>query len=258
MKILFLGDIFARPGRRIVRELVPGLRDELAIDFVIANGENAKHGKGIDLAIYDELLASGIDYLTSGDHIWDDREFMGPLSLESTKVLKPANYIDTPGKGMVTVDVNGEPLTIMNLLGQVFIRPSVENPFHRFDRLFKQAEGFILIDFHAEATSEKNTFGHYVDGRAGAVVGTHTHVQTSDERILPNGTAYITDAGMCGPLDGSVGADLTQVLPSFLHGYPFKLEPADGPVQLNGVVITVENGQTTAIERVRRVIETRG
>lgn len=255
MKILFLGDIFARPGRRIVRELVPGLRDEFAIDYVIANGENAKHGKGLDLAVYDDLLSAGIDYLTSGDHIWDDREFMGPLSLDSTKVLKPANYPDTPGKGMVTVDVNGEPLTIMNLLGQVFIRHTVASPFHTFDELIKTAEGFVLVDFHAEATSEKNTFGHYIDGRAGAMIGTHTHVQTSDERLLPKGTAYISDAGMCGPMDGSIGASLAYTTPSFLHGYPFKLEPADGPIQLNGVVITVENGQATAIERVRRTIE---
>ncbi len=255
MNILFLGDIFARPGRRIVRELLPGLRDEFDIDYVIANGENAKHGKGLDLAVYDELMSSGIDYLTSGDHIWDDREFMGPLSLDSTKVLKPANYPDTPGKGMVTVDVNGEPLIIMNLLGQVFIRHTIASPFHTFDELIKTAEGFVLVDFHAEATSEKNTFGHYIDGRAGAMIGTHTHVQTSDERLLPKGTAYISDAGMCGPLDGSIGADLASITPSFLHGYPFKLEPAAGPIQLNGAVISVEGGRATAIERVRRQIE---
>lgn len=255
MKILFLGDIFGRPGRRIIRELLPALRTEYSLDVVIANGENAKHGRGPSLAIYEDLIASGIDYVTTGDHIWDETHFMTQLSRPDVKLLRPANYEEAVGRGMTAVDVGGEPLTIINLLGQVFMWDTVANPFRTFDRLFEQAEGFVLVDFHAEATSEKNTFGHYVDGRAGAVIGTHTHVQTSDERILPKGTAYISDAGMCGPLNGSIGADLTQVLPSFLHGYPFKLEPATGPIQLNGVVITVESGKATAIERVRRVLE---
>lgn len=255
MKILFLGDIFARPGRRIVRELLPDLRHEFEIDFVIANGENAKHGRGPNAEICQELLSSGIDYLTSGDHIWDDAEFMTQVGRDDLRILRPANYQEAVGKGMVSVDVGGEKLTIINLLGQVFIRHSVANPFRTFDELFSKAEGFVFVDFHAEATSEKNSFGHYVDGRAGAVVGSHTHVQTSDERMLPKGTAYLTDAGMCGPMNGSIGADLQQVLPSFLHGYPFKLEPADGAIQLNGVVITVEGGQATTIDRIRRTIE---
>lgn len=255
MKILFLGDIFGRPGRRIVRELLPQLRHELRLDYVVANGENAKHGRGPNVATVEELLASGIDYLTSGDHIWDDGEFMTQLGRDEVKILRPANYEQAVGRGLVTIEVNGEPLTIMNLIGQVFIRGTSANPFRTFDDLFKQAKGFTLVDLHAEATSEKNSFGHYVDGRAGAVVGTHTHVQTSDERILPKGTAYITDAGMCGPLNGSIGAELQYVLPSFLHGYPFKLEPAAGSIQLNGVVIETNDDRAVSIERVRRTMD---
>jgi len=238
-----------------VRDLLPEIKAEHGIDYVIANGENAKHGRGPNLAVYEELIASGIDYVTTGDHIWDDAEFMTQLGRPDVKVLRPANYEGAVGRGMVVVEVAGQKITIMNLLGTVFVGRTVANPFRTFDSLMEHAEGFVFVDFHAEATSEKNSFGHYVDGRAGAVIGTHTHVQTSDERLLPKGTAYLTDAGMCGPMNGSIGADLQYVMPSFLEGYPFKLEPADGPVQLNGVMITVENGRATAIERIRRVSE---
>lgn len=252
MKLLFLGDVFGRPGRRIVRELLPKLREEYQLDYVIANGENAKHGRGPNLAVYEDLISSGIDYVTSGDHIWDDGEFMTQLARSDVKVLRPANYDDVVGRGMAIVDVNGEKLTIVNLLGRVFIPHQTTNPFRTFDGLFEQAEGFVFVDLHAEATSEKNSFGHYVDGRAGAVVGTHTHVQTADERLLPKGTAYISDAGMCGPMNGSIGADLQYVLPNFLQGYPFKLEPAPGPIQLNGVVIETKGDKAISIERVHR------
>ena len=256
MKILFLGDIVARSGRRIVREFVPKLREEYGIDVVIANGENARHGRGISLETYQDLMASGVDYLTSGDHIWADQEFVGPLSQESTKVLRPANYPQgVPGRGMATINVNGEPLTIMNLQGQVFMHANLENPFHTFDALLPKAKGFIFVDFHAEATSEKNSMGHYLDGRAGAVVGTHTHVQTADERVLPGGTAYISDAGMCGPLNGSIGADFSGVMQSFLQALPFKYEPASGPAQLNGVLIETDGERAKSIERVQRFLE---
>jgi metallophosphoesterase (TIGR00282 family) len=255
MKLLFLGDIFGRPGRRIVRELLPSLRSEFGIDFVIANGENAKHGKGPSLATYEELITSGIDYLTTGDHIWDDTELMTQLNRSELKILRPANYEEAVGRGRAVVEVGGQKLTIINLLGQVFVRGTTANPFRTFDELVQQAEGFVFVDFHAEATSEKVSFGHYVDGRAGAVVGTHTHVQTADERLLPKGTAYISDVGMCGPLNGSIGADLSQVLPSFLHGYPFKLEPASGPMQLRGVVIEIANDKAVSIERIQRELE---
>ena len=256
MKILFLGDIVARSGRRIVREFVPKLREEFGIDFVIVNGENSRHGRGISLETYEELIALGVDYVTSGDHIWDDPEFAGPLSQESTKVLRPANYpAGVPGKGIVTIDVNGEPLTIINLQGQVFMHANLENPFRVADELLLKSKGFTFIDFHAEATSEKITFGHFVDGRAGAVVGTHTHVPTADERVLPKGTAYISDAGMCGPLNGSIGADYERVLPSFTQALPFKYEPASGAVQLNGVVIETDGTHAKSIERVQRYLE---
>lgn len=255
MKLLFLGDIAWRSGREIVAALLPGLKKEFDLDLVVANGENAAHGKGISIEVYEELRAAGVDWLTSGDHIWKVKEFLPYLDRSEIQVLRPYNYEGAPGRGMVTIEVGAQQVTLANLMGTVFTNQHVANPFWAADDIIKQARGFTLLDFHAEATSEKNTLGHYLDGRAGAVLGTHTHVQTSDERILPGGTAYITDVGMCGPLDGSIGVSFDSVLPTFLHGMPSKHEEAEGARQLNGVVITVESGQATAIERVRRIQE---
>lgn len=253
MKILFLGDIAWRSGRAIVAELLPGLKKEFDVDLTVANGENARHGSGLSLEVYEELRAAGIDWLTTGDHIWKHKEFIPYLDRSDIQVLRPYNYEGAPGRGLVTIEVGAQPVTLANLMGTVFTNQHVSNPFYAADDIIKQAQGFLFIDFHAEATSEKNTLGHYVDGRAGAVVGTHTHVQTSDERILPKGTAYLTDAGMCGPLDGSIGVSIDSVLPNFLRGMPSKHEEARGPAQLCGVVITVENGHATLIERIRRI-----
>lgn len=255
MKLLFIGDIAWRSGREAVAQLLPDLRRELGIDFVIANGENAKHGSGLTLEIYEELTASGVDYFTSGDHIWKHPDFFAALDDPSVRVLRPTNYVDVPGKGVAEVSVGVETLTIVSLQGTVFMNHHVENPFRSIDRILASAKGFVFIDFHAEATSEKNTMGHYVDGRAGALVGTHTHVQTADERLLPKGTAYITDAGMTGPMNGSIGVDIQSVLPMFLRGLPSRFEAASGPAQLNGVVVTVEQGKASSIERVRRTTE---
>lgn len=255
MKLLFLGDIAWRAGREIVAELLPGLRSEFALDLVVVNGENARHGSGLSIEVYEELRRAGIDWLTTGDHIWKNRDFLPYLDQSDIHVLRPANYAGAPGRGVATIEVGTQVVTIANLLGTVFMNAHVDNPFTTVDRIIDESKGFLMIDFHAEATSEKNTLGHYVDGRAGAIVGTHTHVQTSDERILPKGTAYITDAGMCGPLDGSIGVAIETVLPNFLHGLPSQHEAAEGPRQLCGVVLTVKDGQATAIERVRRIIE---
>ncbi|MEK7183962.1 MAG: TIGR00282 family metallophosphoesterase [Patescibacteria group bacterium] len=255
MKILFIGDVFAQSGRATVKQLVPKLRAEHGIDLVVANGENAHHGNGISFDNYQELRDAGVDWLTSGDHIWGVKEFVGELDNPVIQVLRPANYPDgVPGKGMVTIKVGSEDLTLINLQGRVFMNQAVDNAFLAFDRLVQDAKGFVFVDYHAEATSEKNTFGHYVDGRAGAVVGTHTHVQTADERILPKGTAYITDVGMTGPINGSIGADLDQVIPSFTKGLPFRLQPAEGPAQFCAVIVTIEGGKATSIERIFRVL----
>ncbi len=255
MKLLFLGDIAWRAGREIVAHLLPGLRKEFDLDLVVANGENARHGSGLSLEVYEELRAAGVDWLTSGDHIWRFRDFIPQLDRPDIQVLRPYNYAGAPGRGLVTIEVGAQHVTLANLMGTVFTGQHVDNPFAAADSIVRQAKGFTLVDFHAEATSEKNTLGHYLDGRVGAVLGTHTHVQTSDERLLPKGTAYITDVGMCGPLDGSIGVAIESVLPNFLHGMPSKHEEAEGLTQLCGVVLTVENGKATAIERVRRINE---
>lgn len=256
MKILFIGDIFAQPGRDAVKALLPTLKQEHAIDLVIANGENAHHGNGISFDNYQELRDAGIDWFTSGDHIWGVKEFTQELDNPAIQVLRPANYpAGVTGRGIVTINVGGEEVTIINLQGRSFMKQALDNPFLAFDQLYMQANGFVFVDFHAETTSEKNSFGHYVDGRAGAVVGTHTHVQTADERILPKGTAYITDVGMTGPRDGSVGGDLGQILPSFTKGLPFRLQPAEGPMQLNAVIINVEQGKATEIRRLFHSID---
>jgi metallophosphoesterase (TIGR00282 family) len=255
--LLFIGDIYGRAGRRAVHELLPSIAEEFDVDVVIANGENARHGDGIDQATYEELSGYGIQWFTTGNHVWASKEFMPLLDQPSIRVLRPMNYpAGTPGRGVAELEVNGEVLTIVNLQGKTFMNTNLENPFHVVDTVLERARGFVFIDFHAEATSEKNTFGHYVDGRAGAVVGTHTHVQTADERILPKGTAYITDVGMTGPQNGSIGVAVEAVLPSFLRGMPPRTsEVATGPTQFNGVLIRYSGARATSIERVFRIID---
>ncbi|MCA9388778.1 TIGR00282 family metallophosphoesterase [Candidatus Berkelbacteria bacterium] len=250
MRILFIGDIFGRPGREAVKKFLPEIKEQEQIDFTIANGENARHGNGMDLDIYSDLTEAGVDYFTGGDHSFSIKEFLPLMDDPKTRVLRPANYPGAPGRGLAIVEVGIENLTIINLQGRVFMRQQIDNPFLIADQLIKESKGFIFIDFHAEATSEKNTFGHYVDGRVGAVVGTHTHVPTADERILPKGTAYISDVGLTGPRNGSIGADLKQVIPSFTKGLPFKLAPAEGETVLNAIVIETKDNQAISIKRV--------
>lgn len=254
--ILFIGDIFGRGGRRAVRELLPNLVKEFDVDLVLANGENARHGDGIDRATYDELSGYGIQWFTTGNHVWASREFVPLFDQPSIRVLRPANYpVGVPGRGVAEIEVNGEMVTLVNVQGKTFMNTNLENPFHSIDNILERARGFVFVDLHAEATSEKNTFGHYVDGRAGAVVGTHTHVQTADERLLPKGTAYITDVGMTGPRNGSIGVAVEAVLPSFLKGMPPKTsEVATGVMQLNAVVIRFSGNKAKSIERVFRIL----
>lgn len=254
MRTLFLGDIFGRPGRRLVQQKLQGLLHEHRIDFCIANIENAAGGFGITPPIADELLNCGIDLLTSGNHIWDKRAATEYLSAQP-RLLRPHNYPPgVPGTGMFIGDTScGLRVGVLNLQGRVFMA-TVDCPFRigmeAVEHIRKQTP-IIIVDFHAEATSEKQAMGWYLDGRVSAVIGTHTHVQTADDRILPRGTAYITDIGMTGPHDSVIGSATDLALDRFLRQIPVRLEPASGNLRLCGVVIEIEesSGRALAIER---------
>ncbi len=250
-----IGDIIGRPGRRAVRSLVPELRDEYDIDLVIANAENTAGGFGLTLDTAEELLNSGVDVLTSGNHIWDQKEII-PHMDEGLPLLRPANYPDSPGRGYLVQDG----VMVVNLMGRVFMAP-LECPFRTADDLLRETQApdrpkVIIVDFHAEATSEKQGLGWYLDGRVSAVLGTHTHVGTVDARILPRGTAYLTDVGMTGPVNSVIGSDTGPVLERFLTGMPQRLTVASGPVTMNSVLIDVDRdtGQATAIQRIDRTV----
>jgi 2',3'-cyclic-nucleotide 2'-phosphodiesterase len=259
MHILFIGDIFGRPGRTIIKERLPLLVKEHAIDLVIANGENAAAGFGITPPIAEELFEVGIDVLTSGNHIWDKREIINyfeaadgnPYSA-ARRLLRPANYPPgMPGWGIYQ-GVKGEtPYAVLNLQGRVFMAAN-DDPFRVVDQLLSQVTAkVVLVDMHAEATSEKISMGWFLDGRVTAVVGTHTHVPTADERVLPGGTAYITDVGMTGPYDSVIGVKKELILDRFLTNMPIRFEAATGDVRLNAIVVDCneESGQARGIDR---------
>ncbi len=244
MKILAIGDVYGRPGRRAVASLLPGLRKEFDLDFVVANVENAAGGVGVTAAIGQELLSLGIDVLTSGNHVWAKREVYDYLDSEP-RVIRPANYPEgAPGRGSVLLKTrSGVPVGVANLSGRVFLVNGLECPFRSalaLVRELRQSTEVVLVDFHAEATSEKVALGHFLDGLASAVFGTHTHVQTSDARVLPNGTAYITDLGMTGPVDSVIGVEKSIVIESFLSQLPARFEVAAGPASLQGAVFDID------------------
>ena len=252
MRILFLGDIFGQPGRDAVIRRLPHLADEQAIDFTIANGENAANGAGITSKIATRLLAAGIDVLTTGNHVWRQREVY-PFLSSSDRIVRPANFpAGNPGRGLtVQATRDGDAVAVINLMGNVFMDSGV-SPFRIVDGLVDEASSLaetIIVDLHAEATSEKVAMARYLDGRVTAVLGTHTHVQTADERVSAKGTAAITDVGMCGPHDSVIGVRGEIILQRFLTELPVQFEVADGDVRLNGVVITCEGGRATAMER---------
>jgi len=254
MRILFVGDIFGKPGREIARRAIPALVDRESLDFVIANVENAAAGFGITGDIADTILGYGVDAMTSGNHVWDKKEVLDYIDGQP-KLLRPANFRGgTPGRGSYLGHTRtGEPIGVINLMGRVFMQP-LDDPFavvlKEIDALRAKAR-VIIVDFHAEATSEKVAMGWHLDGRVTAVFGTHTHVQTADERILPKGTAYVTDAGMTGPHDSIIGVTIEAALGRFLTGMPAKFEAASGPGHLNAVIVTADQstGRATAIER---------
>ena len=256
MKLLFIGDIVARTGRDLVRRGVKSLVRHHAIDLVIANVENAAGGAGITRDILEEMLKAGVDVLTSGNHIWDKREVLEFID-STPRLLRPANYpAGTPGAGSyVWSRPDGTSVGVINAMGRVFLA-NIDDPFAIVTRHIElvRAAGarIVFVDFHAEATSEKVAFGWFLDGRVTAVVGTHTHVQTADERVLPGGTAYITDVGMTGAHDGVIGMERSSVIARFTTGLPARFESATGDPRLNAVVIEAdpESGRAVSIERV--------
>jgi 2',3'-cyclic-nucleotide 2'-phosphodiesterase len=259
MKILFIGDIFGQPGRRIVKEALPALREEFAPDLILANGENAAAGFGITPGLVEELLDLGIAVLTSGNHIWDRKEITPYLSEHPDgRLLRPANYpSEAPGRGLfVGKTAEGVEYAVMNLQGRVFMAP-LDCPFRTADKLLQDIPPLArirIVDMHAEATSEKQALGRYLDGRVTAVLGTHTHIPTADEIVLPGGTAYITDLGMSGPYDSIIGIEKETVIKKFLNQMPARFEVATGDVRLCGVLIEAdpETGRAVSIQRIVR------
>jgi metallophosphoesterase (TIGR00282 family) len=262
LRILFVGDVFGSPGRRIVREHLGHVVEQNQVDLVVINAENSAGGFGVTPAIADELFSLGAHVLTTGNHVWDKREiieYMQSVPADSherpRRVLRPANYVaGTPGFGVYEGALpNGQAYAVINLQGRVFMASS-DDPFRTADKLLEQIKArVILVDIHAEATSEKCALGWYLDGRVTAVLGTHTHVPTADDRVLPGGTAYQTDVGMSGPYDSVIGVEKDLVLQRFLTGMPGKFEPARGDVRMAATLIECDGG-TGRASSVRRLL----
>jgi metallophosphoesterase (TIGR00282 family) len=256
MKLLFIGDIVARPGRDLVRRRLDALVRTHGIDMVLANVENAAAGAGVTREIVDELLRAGVHVLTSGNHIWDKREVIEFIDRQP-RLLRPANYPSAaPGRGSCVWTCQGGPeVGVINVMGQVFMG-NVDNPFEAASREVARVRAagatVIIVDVHAEATSEKQALGWYLDGQVTAVIGTHTHVQTADERVLPGGTAYLSDVGMTGPHDGIIGTERSAVISRFVTGLPSRFEPASGDLRLHAAIITA-NPVTGRAEHIARV-----
>ena len=257
-----IGDVIGGPGRKAVEAMLPALRDERGLDFVTANGENLAGGMGLTVSTAEALFSHGVDVITSGNHIWDKREIYPALE-SNDRILRPLNYgtVGVPGRGFgVYHALDGTELAVINLQGRTYMQP-IENPFLEADRLLEEGGEPLppvrLVDFHCEITSEKNALGVHLDGRVSVVVGTHTHVPTADERILPSGTAYQSDLGCTGPAWSIIGFDPATVLPRFLNGLPTRFAVGDGPVVFNATQVDVDpaTGRALAIERIQRVWE---
>jgi hypothetical protein len=255
-RLLFVADVVGEPGRSAVEAILPELKKEHRPHLTVLNGENSAGGFGLTVKTIKELKAAGADVITSGNHVFDQREFVPELAGQE-RVLRPDNYPPAaPGTGVLTMEADGEEVLVMNLMGQLFMN-DIDDPFRATDAILAAHPDnrIVFCDFHAEATSEKVAMGWHLDGRASAVVGTHTHVPTADARVLPGGTAYCTDVGMVGPLDGVIGMDKDLVLKRFLTGVPQKWKVATGPVTFNSVLITIDrpSGRATSIQRIDRV-----
>jgi metallophosphoesterase (TIGR00282 family) len=257
LNVLFIGDIIGNPGRTAVKALLPGIISKNNIDFVIANGENSAGGNGVTRDIFDELMSCNIDMLTSGNHIWDKKEVFSFIQSEP-RLLRPANYPDNnPGAGFGVYNAKrpgkSAKIGVISIMGRVFLPPA-DDPFKAADKALaeiKKQTNIIFVDIHAEATSEKQAMGFYLDGRVSAVIGTHTHVQTADEKILSAGTGYITDAGMTGPFDSVIGMKKEIILKRFVSLMPERFEPATGDIHINAVMFSVDesSGKTMKVER---------
>jgi metallophosphoesterase (TIGR00282 family) len=260
LNLLFIGDVVGRSGRTAVQAHLPELVERHHIGFTIANAENAAGGLGVTPSVAEELLTAGVNVLTTGNHVWRHREFLSFAEREP-RVLRPANFPPgTPGRGTHVFETSrGHSIAVLNLVGRVFMDP-LDCPFRAADREIEALHGktnLVVVDIHAEASSEKVALGWYLDGRVGAAIGTHTHVQTADERLLPSGTAYITDAGMTGPRDSVIGMKQKPVIDRFVSGLPTRFEVASGPAILSGVVVALdtETGRARSIERVVELVD---
>lgn len=264
MNILFIGDIFGRPGRETVQKLLKDYRKKLSIDLVVANAENMHHGKGVSEPQLKDMQAAGIDFFTSGNHIWKEREIISRLDDPKLPLIRPANYPKgAPGKGyQVVEDGKGRRVLVINLMGRVFMPMQLDCPFRRADEILEEFKddddlSAIFVDFHAETTSEKMALAHYLDGRITALVGTHTHVPTFDARVLAGGTAFQTDVGFTGPIDSVIGLEKHGVIQNFLTQVPHKHEVAGGDTVFNALKIEVDdkNGKAIAVEQIQKYLE---
>ena len=260
IKVLFIGDAVGKPGRETLKELWPKLKKRYAWDFVLLNGENAAGGVGITGRIYQELMDIGCDGLTAGNHVWDKKEFIQEIE-NCPKLARPANYPPgVPGRDHIIIEKQGVKIAVLNFNGRVFM-PCIDCPFQSAEKKVKELAAktpIVIVDFHAEATSEKAAFGWYLDGKVSAVLGTHTHVQTADEKILPFGTAFISDVGMVGARDSVIGVQSGPIVNRFLLQLPQKFEPeAKGPMLFNAVLLTIDknSGKSVKIERINEVVE---
>ncbi len=257
MNILFIGDIIGRPGRQAVKEILPKLKKKYQLDAVIANGENLASGLGMTLETYEEMREAGIDYFTSGNHIWQRRQFIPYLDDKNINVIRPLNYPqNVPGRGFAYLNIGGKKILLANLIGRAFFNEKFDDPFVAMEKLLvKEKADMIIVDYHAEATSEKMIMGHWLDGQVQAVIGTHTHVPTADAMILPKGTAYITDVGMVGPLHASIGGDLATFLEADRKQIPISYKVGSGDVVFSAVLIKFnDKNQAEKIELIREII----
>jgi 2',3'-cyclic-nucleotide 2'-phosphodiesterase len=262
VRVLMIGDLIGKPGRVAVEQVLAAIREERGIDFVTANGENVAGGMGLTVSTAEAMFRSGVDVITSGNHIWDKREIYGFLDAND-RVLRPLNYgtREVPGRGWaIHQALDGTDIAVINLQGRTYMQ-QIENPFTDADSLLDESSEPLppvrIVDFHCELTSEKNALGLHLDGRVSAVVGTHTHVVTGDERILPGGTAYQTDLGMTGPIWSVIGFNPATVLPRFINALPTRFEVGDGPVIFNAAQIDIDpaTGRALAIERISRLVD---
>ena len=260
MKILFIADIVGETGRKAVKKVLNSIKNEYQIDFTIANGEHLSDRVGVEVAVVEEIKAAGIDFFTTGNHVWRQKDFAKHIDKPELPIIRPANYLgETPGEGYRVVETPWGNILIVNLLGQHDIKANLTNPFTKMDEILKAAKDYkySFVDFHAEMSSEKVAFGRYLDGRVSAVVGTHTHVPTADARVLREGTAVVSDVGFVGPLESVLGVKDEIIFNTFISSMPQKFElETDGPVIFNSVVIDLDtNGKARSIERVDRIVE---